>query len=194
MGWWGPDGTTRLVVATTDPHALPDKTTWYLATNLPRPGGPAAATGPHPPASLAEIVYLCGLHNRVEQSCQTDHRRAGVGRLPGPLPGRDPPPPESGWLRLLLVLGYLVDHPAPTPASTRRSHTEGAPRANPASPSWPHALRAVRSWLNPAITLARWWRAWSPAAPRVGDSNCSTRSALAMACTSTFHLDPTNHR
>ena len=39
LGWWGPDGTTRLVVATADPGTLPGKATWYLATNLPRPGG-----------------------------------------------------------------------------------------------------------------------------------------------------------
>jgi hypothetical protein len=42
LGWWGPDGTTRLVVATTDPNTLPDESTWYLATNLPRPGSPHA--------------------------------------------------------------------------------------------------------------------------------------------------------
>ena len=35
LGWWGPDGFTRLVVATADPGTLPDKATWYLATNLP---------------------------------------------------------------------------------------------------------------------------------------------------------------
>jgi hypothetical protein len=40
LGWWGPDGFTRMVVATADPAALPPKATWYLATSLPRPGGP----------------------------------------------------------------------------------------------------------------------------------------------------------
>ena len=39
LGWWGPDGFTRLVAATADPGTLPDKATWYLATNLPRPDG-----------------------------------------------------------------------------------------------------------------------------------------------------------
>src|SRR5487761_1114096 len=30
LGAWGPDGVRRLVVATADPGALPDKATWYL--------------------------------------------------------------------------------------------------------------------------------------------------------------------
>jgi hypothetical protein len=30
LGWWGPDGARRLVVATADPGTLPDKATWYL--------------------------------------------------------------------------------------------------------------------------------------------------------------------
>ncbi|MEV5500378.1 transposase [Nonomuraea fuscirosea] len=40
LGFRGPDGLTRLVIVTTDPVTLPDKATWYLATSLPRPGGP----------------------------------------------------------------------------------------------------------------------------------------------------------
>ncbi|MGN9847552.1 IS701 family transposase [Nonomuraea sp. H19] len=67
LGFWGPDGTTRLVIATLDPATLPDKATWYLATNLPRPGGPRVAESPHPPADLAELVRLYGLRHWVEQ-------------------------------------------------------------------------------------------------------------------------------
>jgi SRSO17 transposase len=48
LGGWGPDGIRRLVVATADPGTLPDKTTWYLVTNLPRPGGPREQSSPHP--------------------------------------------------------------------------------------------------------------------------------------------------
>ncbi|GAA0639080.1 IS701 family transposase [Kutzneria viridogrisea] len=68
LGWWGPDGTTRLVVATTDPGTLPDKATWYLATNLPRPGGPREHDSPYQAADLAEIVRLYGIRHWIEQS------------------------------------------------------------------------------------------------------------------------------
>ncbi|WP_432190431.1 IS701 family transposase [Streptomyces sp. Tue6028] len=68
LGWWGPDGNVRLVVATADPATLPAKATWYLATDLPRPGSPRVAESPYPPAALAEIVRIYGLRHWVEQS------------------------------------------------------------------------------------------------------------------------------
>jgi hypothetical protein len=68
LGWWGPDGVRRLVVATADPGTLPGKATWYLVTNLPRPGGPEVADSPHPPADLAEIVRIYGIRHWIEQS------------------------------------------------------------------------------------------------------------------------------
>jgi DDE superfamily endonuclease len=68
LGWWGPDGFTRLVVATADPATLPEKATWYLATNLPRPGGPRQAGSPRPPADLAEITRIYGIRHWIEQS------------------------------------------------------------------------------------------------------------------------------
>ena len=67
LGWWGPDGARRLVAVTADPGTLPDKATWYLVTNLPRPGGPREADSDHPAASLAEIVRLSGIRHWVEQ-------------------------------------------------------------------------------------------------------------------------------
>jgi hypothetical protein len=95
LGWWGPDGARRLVVATADPATLPGKATWYLVTSLPRPGGPREAESPHPAAERG-----------------------------GPRAGLPPP-----------------------------------------APSWPQALRTIRSWLHPSITLQRWWQAWPKAPP-----------------------------
>ena len=66
-GPYGPDQARRVVVATTDPATLPPLTTWYLATNLPRPGSPHADEAPFAPADLTEVVRLYGLRNWVEQ-------------------------------------------------------------------------------------------------------------------------------
>jgi len=68
LGWSGPDGARRLAVATADPAALPAKATWYLVTNLPRPGGPREADSPHPAAGLAEITRIYGIRHWIEQS------------------------------------------------------------------------------------------------------------------------------
>ncbi|MFE2870972.1 transposase [Embleya sp. NPDC059259] len=68
LGWWGPDGTTRLVVVTADPATLPAKATWYLATNLPRLGGPREDDAPYPAADLNEIVRIHGIRHWIEQS------------------------------------------------------------------------------------------------------------------------------
>ena len=54
-------------MATADPAALPGKATWYLVTNLPRPGGPREKDSPHPAAGLAEIVRIYGIRNWIEQ-------------------------------------------------------------------------------------------------------------------------------
>ncbi|WP_411129201.1 hypothetical protein [Streptomyces sp. x-19] len=68
LSGYGPDSPCRLVVATTDPATLPEKATWYLATNLSHPDAPHASTSPHSPADLAEIVRLYGLRPWIEQS------------------------------------------------------------------------------------------------------------------------------
>src|SRR5712691_4031594 len=68
LGRWGPDGFIRLVVASADPATRPAKATWYLATNLPRPGSPREADSPHPAAGLAEIVRIYGIRHWIEQS------------------------------------------------------------------------------------------------------------------------------
>src|SRR5499433_2393817 len=68
LGWWGPDGARRLVVATADPAVLPPMATWYLVTNLPRPGGPLQADCPPPAACLAEITRSYAIRHWIEQS------------------------------------------------------------------------------------------------------------------------------
>jgi len=77
LAGYGPDKPTRLVVATTDPATLPATSSWYLATNLPRPGAAATAEWPVEPADLAEIVRLYGLRNWVEQSYKQAKHQLG---------------------------------------------------------------------------------------------------------------------
>ncbi len=60
-------------------------------------------------------------------------------------------------------IAVRVDASGPVP---RRPAREGpASSQQPQSPCWPRALRAIRSWLIPAISLLRWWRAWTDKDP-----------------------------
>jgi SRSO17 transposase len=74
-GPYGPDHAQRAVVVTTDPAQLPERSTWYLVTNLPAPHtSRAQVPGARPAAALTEIVRLYGLRMWVEQSYkQTKH-------------------------------------------------------------------------------------------------------------------------
>lgn len=67
-GPYGAEQRERLVIVTTDPLTLPEKTSWYLLTNLPSPGSPRASESPHLSADVSEIVRLYGLRMWVEQS------------------------------------------------------------------------------------------------------------------------------
>jgi DDE superfamily endonuclease len=77
LAGYGPNRSTRLVVTTNDPATLPEQTTWYLATNLPRPGSCRAEEWPAPPADLEEIARLYGLRNWVEQSYKQAKQELG---------------------------------------------------------------------------------------------------------------------
>lgn len=68
FGPYGPDQPMRVVVATSDPATLAKLSTWYLSSNLPRPGSPQAVDCVVPPADLTEVVRLYALRNWVEQS------------------------------------------------------------------------------------------------------------------------------
>lgn len=76
--WWaleaqggpygGPESSERLVVVTTDPATLPDRSTSYLVTNLPAPGSERAQRSQHSAATLAEVARLYALRGWIEQS------------------------------------------------------------------------------------------------------------------------------
>jgi SRSO17 transposase len=68
VGPYGPQRERRAVVATTDPERLPDKSTWYLVSNLPHPDSELAIKNDLAAADLSEIVHLYGLRMWVEQS------------------------------------------------------------------------------------------------------------------------------
>jgi hypothetical protein len=68
LAGYGPDQRVRLVAATTDPATLPEENTWYLISNLPRPGSDQGAHSSFKSANLEEIVRLYGLRIWVEQS------------------------------------------------------------------------------------------------------------------------------
>lgn len=50
-------------------------------------------------------------------------------------------------------------------ATTERRGGKSAPVAGSEGVTWPQALRRVRGWLGPWVSLGRWWRAWSDAPP-----------------------------
>ena len=72
------------------------------------------------------------------------------------------------------VLAELL-HPTRTPRPRMPARRTRAPTRGqrggpnwpnqPQQPCWPRALRAIRSWLTPAVTLYRWWRAWTDKDP-----------------------------
>jgi hypothetical protein len=67
-GPYGPERSERLVVVTTDPATLPERSTSYLVTNLPAPGSERAQKSQHSVADLAEVARLYALRSWIEQS------------------------------------------------------------------------------------------------------------------------------
>ncbi|MFE5095820.1 hypothetical protein ACFRCI_37145 [Streptomyces sp. NPDC056638] len=85
LGWWGPDGNVRLIVATTDPATLPPQATWYLATDLPRPGGLVLAGHL---AELASALHAAYVQVAAGLPCNTALEVAG-GKLKQAKPKND---------------------------------------------------------------------------------------------------------
>jgi hypothetical protein len=151
LGWWGPDGFTRLVAATADPAALPDRATWYLATSLPRPGGPRQDSSPTRPRPWPRS---CG-----STACGTGPGRAtsrSRTSWAGPT-SRSAPMPRSAATRRWSAAPSASAGTPGSPKTRRRTRRlrgrnpaaeRGGPDPAPA-PSWPRAIRAVRAWLPP---------------------------------------------
>ncbi len=171
LGWWGPDGARRLVAVTADPATLPPKATWYLVTNLPRPGGPREAGSPHPAADLAEITRIYGIRNWIEQSYKQVKDELGWAdfQVRSDIAIRR----HQALVNCAFSFcwdAWFADTPAPddpAPPRPEPAAERGGPHAAtpPPAPPWPRTLRAIRAWLTPWTVLQPWWQAWSKAPP-----------------------------
>src|SRR5215203_4146941 len=167
VGPYGPQRERRSVVATTDPKALTDKSTWYLATNLPHPT--SSCTGAYEEesklevADLSEIVRLYGLRMWVEQSYKQVKHVLGWSDYQV----RSDIAIRRHWQLVCCAFRFPG---GPTLACLPKSppgrrmmfpprRRDGGKRRHRVS--WPEALRAVRAWLEPWIMLRRYWRAFS---------------------------------
>jgi len=171
LGWWGPDGARRLVVATADPGTLPDKATWYLVTNLPGPAGRVRRTARTRPRTWPRS---CGCTVSGTGSSRAASRSRT--RWAGPT-SRSAPMSRSAATRPWSTARSASAGPPgsmttpPRPSLRHRGQDPAAERGGPhaavppPAPSWPRTLRAIRAWLSPWIALQRWWPAWSTAPP-----------------------------
>ena len=141
LAGYGPDRRVRLIVATTDPTTLPKVSTWYLATNLPRPGSPHATDGGPAPADLAEVVRLYGLRNWVEQGYKQVKQELGWADFLV----RSDRAIRRHWLLICCAFSFcwrtwFHDHqPGPTepaaPVGTAAGRGENRPRSGSATAS-----------------------------------------------------------
>ena len=172
---WGPDRRIRLVVATTDPATLPERTSWYLITNLPRPQDRARA--PFAPADLAEVVRLYGLRNRVEQGYKQVKGELGWADFQV----RSDRAIRRHWQLVACAFSFcwrawFTQHPTqPAPAEPATIASPGAARGDTTDqPRQSSRDGLVAGDVAPGARLAdpmgvlgRWWRAWSTAPPPV---------------------------
>ncbi len=78
IGPYRPARPMRPVVATTDPESFPERSSWYLTTNLPAPGSERAKQeGALPVADLVAVVRMYGLRMWVEQGYKQVKGRLG---------------------------------------------------------------------------------------------------------------------
>jgi hypothetical protein len=170
LGWWGPDGARRLVAVTADPVGLPAKATWYLVTNLPRPGGPREDGSPHPAAGLAEIARIYAIRNWIEQ---------GYKQVKDELGWADFQVRSDVAIRRHQALvncafsfcwaAWFADTPPQDAAAPRPEPGRGergrARRGTAAGTLLAAGAARGTRVASPWIVLQRWWPAWSKAPP-----------------------------
>jgi hypothetical protein len=163
-------------VATTDPAALPAQSTWYLATDLPRPGSPREADSTQPAADLREVVRIYGIRHWIEQSYKQVKDELGWADFQV----RSDTAIRRHQSLVTRAFSFCWDtwfaqppdrEPAVVPALPPTATPVGPVERGPSGPhqpqpvSWPRAIRAVRAWLDPWTTLHRCWRAWTNEPP-----------------------------
>jgi hypothetical protein len=153
------------VAATADPATLPAKATWYLVTNLARPGGPREPDSPHPAAGLAEIVRIYGIRHRTGQSYKQVKDQLGWAdfQARSDIAIRRHQTLVNAPFSFCWDTWFADTPPQHDPANRSQNPAaeRGGPHAAlpPSAPSWPRALRAIRAWLSPSVALQRWWQA-----------------------------------
>ena len=167
-----------MVVATTDPAELPERTTWYLLTNMPAPGSLRATESELIPAEVAEVVRLYSLRSWIEQSYKQVKNSLGWAHYQV----RSDLAIRRHWQLVCCAFTFcwwantdlLLEEEAPPgvvleeeDASTSASMVQrGGKRAESRHLlCWPEALRKVRTWLEPYVMLWRYWRAYSEKPP-----------------------------
>jgi hypothetical protein len=131
-----------------------DEATWYLVTNLPRPGSPREAASPHPAAGLAEITRIYGIRNWIEQGCKQVKDELGWADFQV----RSDTAIRRHQALVNCAFSFCWDawfadtppqqDPAPPRPEPGRGERGAARRLTPPAPSWPRALRAIRAWLT----------------------------------------------
>lgn len=128
-----------------------------------------------PSPDLAEIIQLYGLLNWVERSYKQTKGALGWSHYQV----RSDPAIQRHWTLVCCAFSFCwYQQSRARPGTDRLAETDPAPKGEvvggggnraqaAASPqhSWPAALWSVRAWLEPCITLWRYWRAWSSRPP-----------------------------
>jgi len=171
LGWWGPDGARRLVVATADPGTLPGKAPGTWSPTCPGPAARASRTArtrppawPRSPGSTESGTGQSRAINRSRTSwAGPTSRSAPTSPSAATRPWSTARSASAGPPGSPITRHSAIARPRGQNPAAERGGTHAA--APPPAPSWPRALRAVRAWLSPWIALQRWWPAWSKAPP-----------------------------